>query len=189
MWTLILAAALAAPPSSTLTGDAGTLAWTVTGGDTIEIVGRSPKWTVTHVARPDLQPLSSTREAGGHRWTVTYDSAGATITSDDGATRRVDQKGLWDGDTLDVRLGAYVAGGGASTGLHVLDPEGGKAWSVNATVLDDGRCAVPCTHVRVQLAGAWRLVGPTWDYWYAGDGRLVTFDGPIGRYTTADGVR
>lgn len=188
-WAFVIPAALAAPPSSTLTGPEGTLSWTVTGTDPVEIRGTSPTWTVTHTAAGDLTPRSSTRESDGQRWTSTFDAEGATVTNPDGSTTRVDHAGIWDGDTLDVRLGQHIAEGGGSTKFTVLDAAGGKAWTMNATVDRSATCAVACTHVRVQLAGAWRFVGPTWDYWYAADGRLLTFHGPIGRYTTEGGAK
>ena len=186
---LFAAAALAAPPSSTLTGSEGTLSWTVQTDGGVTITGSSPKWSVTHHAEADFTPVRSTREAEGQTWSVVYDATGAAITNPDGTTTRVDKANLWDGDTVDVRLGHHVANGGDSIKFAVLDAAGGKQWPVNATVNRNGGCSVPCTHVRVQLAGAWRWVGPTWDYWYGTDGKLLTFDGPIGRYTTDGGAK
>ena len=64
--------ALAAPPSSRLTGPDGALTWTVTSGaGAVTIAGRSPKWAVDHVADPDLRP----------RRTTHTDTGGATITN------------------------------------------------------------------------------------------------------------
>ncbi len=188
---LLLAArpAAAAPPSSVLTGEEGTLSWTVTPGDgDIAIVGRSPKWSVEHVATPGLLPRSTVRSTpDGERVTVTYTASGATVALP-GRTVTIDEPGLWDGDTLDVRLGALVAAGTTSVDFRALDVANAKVYSFQARVVGAERCgAIECTRVKVTLTGLLKAVGPKWHFWFGPDGRLLRFDGPIGRYA-AEGV-
>ena len=42
--------------------------------------------------------------------------------------------------------------------------------------------SVRCVQENLVMTGVYRLVGPTWNYWDAVDGRLLRFDGPIGSY-------
>lgn len=184
MLLLLLSSAWAAPPSTTLSGPAGLLSWQVQErADSVLITGRSPKWTVEHVAAPDLTPRSTTRtDAEGTRVVVTYDAAGASVTRD-GRTTRIDAPGVWDGDTVDVRLGALAATGGGTLEFQVVDAAGAKLYDLDAVRVGAETCGtLPCTHVRVQLDGLLRYVGPTWEYWYASDGRLLRFTGPIGAF-------
>jgi len=56
-----------APPSSTLSGPAGQLTWTVSpAADGLHITGHSPKWTVTHqpCAEVELQRTGLLRLVG-----------------------------------------------------------------------------------------------------------------------------
>lgn len=185
---LLLALALTAPPSSTLTGPAGTLRWTVTStGGTVTIDGASPKWTVHHVATPELRPLrTERRDAAGKLVTVDYAADGATVHMA-GKELRVSGRDLWDGDTVDVRLGALAAQGRADVGFSAVDPASGTVYGFEARTVGAERCgAAACTHVHLVMTGMYRLVGPDWDYWYGADGRLLRFDGPIGVFSAAD---
>lgn len=179
----LLSSAFALPPSSTLTGPTGTLSWTVTaaaGGAHVE--GRSPAWTVSHDAAPDLTPKRTVRTEKGVTVTVDYRADGATVRFPD-RVLEVKRPGLWDGDTLDVRLGQEVAKGRTAFGFAALDPASGDAYDFTVEHVGRETCgAVACVHERVRLAGVLKYVGPTFDFWYAPDGRLVRFTGPIGRF-------
>jgi hypothetical protein len=84
---------------------------------------------------------------------------------------------------VDVRLGAEVAAGRTDQAFSVVDPGSGKVYSLDSATVGGETCGTePCTHVRVQLTGMLRLVGPTWHYWYLADGQLVRFDGPAGTF-------
>jgi hypothetical protein len=177
-------AAVAAPPSSTLTGPDGTLAWSVSAAaDGVAIEGSSPKWTVSHTATADLRPLRTERTtADGAHHTVVYDATGATVTGPDGVLR-VDQAGLWDADTVDVRLGQMVASGQTEVRFDAIDLGGPKVYTFQAAVVGQQDCAgTPCTAVDLTLTGLLRLVGPTWHYAFGADGRLLRFDGPAGSF-------
>jgi len=184
MLSLFVAAALAAPPSSHLTGPEGVLDWSVsTTKDGVTIRGRSPKWAVEHVASADLQPVRTVRrDTDGNEVTVTYSATGAQVTTGE-RTQTLKGAKLWDGDTVDVRLGAEVAAGRTDLAFQVVDAGGAKVYSMDSALVGDDTCgATPCTHVRVQLTGLLRYVGPTWHYWYGADGALLRFQGPIGSF-------
>lgn len=179
----LTAAALALPPSSTLAGPTGTLSWTVTaaaGG--VHVEGRSPAWTVSHDAAADLTPKRTVRTEKGVTVTVEYRADGATIRFPDDVIE-VRHAGLWDGDTLDVRLGQEVARGRKAFGFAALDPATGDAYDFTVEHVGSETCGpTACEHERVRLAGVLRYVGPTFDFWYAADGRLLRFTGPIGSF-------
>lgn len=186
MTTWLLMTALAAPPSSTLRGDEGTLTWTVTPStDGVRIQGSSPKWTVDHTAKADFTPVRTTRtSAAGETVTVTYTPTGATVAFPDREVT-VSRAGLWDGDTLDVRLGALSAKGETTQRFHALDPASGKVYEFDTQLVAAETCgASPCTHLLVQLTGLLRWVGPSFHYWYAPDGQLLRFEGPAGTFST-----
>jgi hypothetical protein len=178
-------AALAVPPSTTLSGPEGVLQWTVSPtANGVTIDGRSPKWEVHHTATSTLTPLGTTRrDADGVTVTVAYTAAGATVTLPN-KTVEIDEPNLWDGDTLDVRLGALVAAGQADVDFRALDVATGKVYSFGARTQGRETCGdLPCTHVRVTLTGLLKAIGPKWHYHFGDDGRLLRFDGPIGTYT------
>lgn len=187
MFPIWFAAALAAPPSSTLTGEAGTLSWEVVEtAEGVEIRGRSPKWDVVHLARADLSPVRTVRhDADGNEVTVRYATTGAEVTRA-GATWPLGGADLWDGDTVDVRLGHLVANGRTDLSFEVVDAASAKTYRMDSALVGREQCgAEPCAHVRVQLAGLLRYVGPTWHYWFDARGRLLRFTGPIGEYRAA----
>lgn len=181
--------ASAAPPSSVLTGPEGTLSWTVTARESdLLVVGSSPKWSVEHVASPGLIPRRTVRSStDGEQVTVEYTQTGAVVTFSD-RTVTVERPGLWDGDTLDVRLGSQVAAGTTSLDFSALDPASGKVYAFQARDQGTEQCGeVTCIHVKVTLTGLLKAVGPKWHFWLGPDGQLLRFDGPIGRYA-AQGV-
>lgn len=172
------------PVSATLTGPTGTLSWTVSAqGTGHRIVGKSPEWVVEHDAGSGLAPLRTTRnDTDGDSYTIVYTPSGADVTRD-GKTVSLAAPNAWDGDTLDVRLGAMVAGGHTTFQFVAVDGESAKAYTFDVTKVGDETCgATPCVHEKVQLAGALKWVGPTWEFWYAPDGRLVKFEGPMGKF-------
>ena len=187
MWFSLAMLAAAAPPSAVLTGPAGELRWTVTETATgLSVDGRSPTWSVHHECAADFTPRRTVRTgADGATTRIEYDAGGATVTSPSGRVR-VDLPGLWDGDVLDVRLGAWSAGHTTALAFSAVDGGSGKVYGFDATYRGEAqRGGVACRAWRVQLAGIYRLVGPTWEYCYAAGGRLVWFSGPIGVFEVA----
>lgn len=191
LFTLILTfapAALAAPPSSTLGGTSGTLSWTVTRtADGVTIEGKSAKWTVTHRAKADLTPLSTDHtDADGRSVTIEYSSDKAVVTLPD-KTITHDESGLWDADTLDIRLGQQVVLGKPEVSFHAIDTDSGKVYSFATELMgteDVG--GTECTHVKLQLTGLLKMVGPKFHYWFASNGQLMRFEGPAGTFSTEE---
>jgi hypothetical protein len=182
---LLVATALALPPSSTLTSASGaTLTWTITPtSQGVTVDGRSPKWTVHHEANADLTP----------RRTVRSDAAGRTVTVDYAPDRVVvhlpekvvnhDAANVWDGDTIDVRLGHLLAAGKTRVTFQAVDPASGDLYGFATAPVGQETCGTQaCTHIHVNMTGIYRLVGPSFDYWYAADGQLLRFEGPAGTY-------
>lgn len=175
--------AWALPPSSSLSGSEGKLTWTVAlADDVVTITGASPKWKVKHTAHADLTPISTEHvDADGAVSRVEYRKDGATVHKD-GETITIKEAGLWDGDTVDIRLGHTMVGR-KKIEFQALDPASGKAYGFEATNKGQAKCgAVACTHVKLVMTGAYRLLGPKWEYWYGADGKLLRFEGPIGKY-------
>ncbi len=180
------AAALATPPSSTLTGDDGTLSWTVdTTASGITIRGSSPKWTVEHTASADLTPIRTVHNDPDNGEVVVEFSGDSAVITRNGRTKTLSGSNLWDGDTVDIRLGAAVASGRSELAFEVVDPSSGKTYSMDSALVGADTCgASACKHVRVQLTGLLRYVGPTFHYWFGADGQLLRFEGPVGDYAT-----
>lgn len=179
-----LTAALAAPPSSSLGGEDGSLTWDVVSSEAeVTLEGRSPKWTVSHTAKADFSPVRTQRtDADGQTLTIDYSAAGATLVKD-GKTVELSQPGLWDGDTLDVRLGYLVSVGKPEQTFHAVDSGSAKVYRFDSQNVGAERCGTEaCTHVLVQLAGMLRWVGPSFHYWFAADGELLKFEGPAGTF-------
>jgi len=171
------------PPSSALTGGEGKLTWTVTRtSEGVTIEGSSPKWKVAHRATADLRPLFTRHTSSDGTTTVTYRANGATVTVDGKATE-IHEKGLWDGDTVDIRLGQEVANGHPELAFRAIDPASGDVYGFDTHLVGHETCGkTPCTHIKLSLTGALRLVGPKWHYWYGSDGKLLRFEGPIGKF-------
>ncbi len=179
--------AMAAPPSSTLSGPDGVLRWTVsTSEGAVTVDGSSAAWTVHHQASAALQPIRTERvDKDGARYVTVYDANGASVTGPGGETR-FDEAGLWDADTVDIRLGQAIADGADSVRFRAIDVGGPKVYTFQAHVIGAARCGgEPCTAVDLTLTGALRLLGPTWHYWFGSDGKLMRFDGPAGVYGPA----
>lgn len=176
----------AAPPSSHLTGDAGALTWTISeAGDVVTVAGSSPKWTVQHTAGTDLRPRATTRtNPDGAVTTVAWADGKVTVTLPGGKLVSHDDPDIWDGDTLDVRLGDRVKRGvDPAVTFSAVDSGSGKVYRFDAVDKGQETCATgPCRHVNVTLAGWMKMLGPSFDYWFASDGRLVKFEGPAGNF-------
>lgn len=183
---ILVMAAFAAPPSSTLTSPTGAvLAWTVLTTSTgVTMDGKSPKWTVHHEAALDFTPKRTVRsDASGRTVTVDYapDHVVVHLPEKD-VTHAV--ANVWDGDTLDVRLGQLVVLGKPDVTFQAIDPATGDLYGFAAARAGEETCGSrPCTHVHVNMTGFYRLVGPTFDYWFGADGQMLRFEGPAGSFT------
>jgi len=180
----------AAPPSSALTGDAGDLTWTVSEKDgRLHITGRAPTWTVVHEARLDLTPIRTERTDTDGTVVVTYRPDGATVVRRGKTIERRDTN-LWDADTLDIRLGALAAAGQPVQAFDAVDPASGKVYGFVTQDLGEENCGNRrCRHVKMTLSGMLKPLGPTWHYWFGGDGTLLRFDGPAGEFAAKEESR
>ncbi|MCB9679393.1 MAG: hypothetical protein H6737_30090 [Alphaproteobacteria bacterium] len=183
MLAMILAA-LAAPPSSHLKGASGELVWEIEARDGgVHVEGRSPKWRVVHEAAADLSPRHTERTVDGQTTVVDYTAQGATVTFPGGRTVVIETPGIWDGDTLDVRLGQAYADGRPAQVFKAVDTASGKVYRFDSQLVGPDQCgAQACGHVLVQLTGMLRALGPSFHYWFAADGRLLRFEGPAGEF-------
>ena len=183
---LLSGAALAAPPSSSLSGPDGTLQWTVTqSGSTVTAVGSSPKWKVEHTADSLLNPKSTKRtNPDGAVTTVEWADNKVTVVLPNGKTVVHDEAGIWDGDSLDVRLGERVRKGmSMNHTFKAVDTGSGSVYRFDAVDKGAATCpAGPCKHVNVTLAGWRKYVGPSFDYWFLPTGELAKFKGPAGEF-------
>ncbi len=181
---LMGAGGVSVPPSSELVGKLGKLQWTVEATKAgIVIDGSSPKWTVHHEAKADFTPIRTRRSTPeGRKVTVVYDAKGANFTAN-GEKSRINEKGLWDADSVDVRLGAVIASGKTEVEFPAIDTDSGKVYTFAAEVEEKTRCdGIPCTHVELHLTGFYKLVGPSWQYWYDAKGRLLRFEAKWGKF-------
>jgi len=186
---LLSQAALALPPSSTLTGENGTLLWEVREeGGQVHIHGKCYKWDIDHTAAPDLSPIHTVRtNPDGSRVTVDWNPDAVVVTLPE-KQRRHEQADVWDGDTLDIRLGENVVHGRTELVFSVVDTGSGKIYRMDSKKVGDEQCGTaPCTHVLVQLTGMLRWVGPSFNYWYDAQGKLLRFEGPVGDFSVPDG--
>ncbi len=162
--------------ASTLTDKKGQeLTWTVARVDgEVHITGAHPKWHVEHHARPDGTPLSTVKKAGGITTRVTYSSTGAVVERTDASGKTslvtVNEKNLWDGDTLDARLAgiAWTAGQKLKLRIVAIDEADGSTYPMVAEYVGAETCSgTPCHHVRLALDDFRRLFAPTFDYRFA----------------------
>ena len=187
--TLTAGTALALPPSSDLGGDDGDLSWSVTrSGDTVTIRGESPKWTVVHTASADLEPIRTERtEPDGRTVVIDYKGSGVTVVLPE-RTVIHDEEEIWDGDTLDIRLGQQTAAGRPAAKFRAVDTASGKVYGFESTEIGEESCGDrSCTHVKLTLSGLLKAVGPKFHYWFADDGQLLRFEGPAGTFVAEEG--
>jgi hypothetical protein len=112
-----------------------------------------------------------------------YTSSGATVTLPR-KTITHDEPGIWDGDTVAIRLGQSTADGHPEVQLKAIDTASGKVYGFPSGLIGSETCGEgTCTHVKPTLSGMLRAVGPKFGCWFASDGKLLKFDGPIGTYT------
>lgn len=182
---LLIALAQALPPSTTLSGSNGTLKWTVTPSSTgVTIDGSSPKWTVHHQATASLQPIHTERRSSeGHVVVIDYSADKAVFTLD-GKQSVIEGDHIWDGDVFDIRMGQLVAQGKTEVTFQAIDPDSGTLYGFHASLVGAETCGnTPCQHIHLGMTGMYRLVGPSWEYWYGSDGKLLRFEADFGKFS------
>lgn len=183
---LLAGVAFSAPPSTNLSGPDGTLSWQVAeSGGNVSIVGTSPKWKVEHTADSALRPIKTKRtDPDGSVTTVVWEGDRVTVTLPNGKQVVHEEAGIWDGDSLDIRLGERVrTGASLDHSFKAVDSGSGKVYRFDAVDKGQATCAAgPCRHVNVTLGGWMKYVGPNFDMWFAANGQLVKFSGGAGDF-------
>lgn len=161
---------------TTLTDKKGqTLVWTVARGDgEVKITGVHPKWQVEHRAKPDGTPLTTVKKAGGNTTRVTYSAEGAQVERTDAkgkvSTATIKEKGMWDGDSLDVRLAGITWSKGKKVQMKIVDVDAadGTTYPMVAEYVGEEKCNdVPCHRVHLALDDLRRMFAPSFEYRYA----------------------
>lgn len=187
---LTAAGELKLPPSTTLQGAAGKITWTVKKeGDKIVIDGKSPRWKVHHEANVNFTPIRTEREGeDGVKVTIVYTAKGAIMTRGEEKFEH-EHEGLWDADSVDIRLGATFAANWEKEEVKftAIDTDSGKTYEFLAERIGEEQCRdTRCVHVELGLAGWFmRKVGPSWEYWFAPDGQLIRFEAKWGKFGPA----
>lgn len=161
---------------TTLTDPQGaTLTWTVVrSAGEVKISGAHPKWKVEHRAKPDGTPLTTVKSSGGNTTRVTYTAEGAQVQRTDARGQvsqvTIKEKGLWDGDTLDVRLAGLSWSAGKKARFKIVDVDlaDGSVYPMVAEYVGEEKCSgAPCHHVHLALDDLRRLFAPSFEYRYA----------------------
>lgn len=161
---------------STLTDKKGqTLTWTVQRVEgEVRITGVHPKWQVEHRAKPDGTPLTTVKKAGGKITKVTYSAEGAELERTDAkgkiSKKSVKEKGLWDGDSLDVRLAGLAWSKDKKVRMKIVDVDDdlGAVYPMVAEYVGEEKCgALPCHRVHLALDDFRRMFAPSFEYRYS----------------------
>jgi hypothetical protein len=168
-----------------LCGCDGDLVWSVSEtASGLRVQGDAPSWRVRHEAGADLRPLRTVRvQPNGRVAVLTFDSDGVVVVRS-GRSRRIEQPGLWDADTLALRLGhELVAAGKGAVTVPVYDPETDRVRWVHAAATRRGEVAgTPCTWVALTWVGD---RASTSSAAYSDDGQLLRLDGPDAIFVVA----
>lgn len=154
-----------------LEGKGGALVWQVKrGADETVIEGRHPKWSVVHRCAPDGTPRETVRKVGTRTSRLLWTRTGVEYTWDVAAgkpPKKIDERGLWDGDTLEVRLAGIDWTKTRKVELRVVDTEkdAGDVVPLRAELEGQEKCALgPCNFVRLRYTGFGAIFVKPWDY-------------------------
>ena len=169
--TAIAAEAFPWAKEQRLTGKGGALVWKVTRaeGETV-IEGAHPKWTVVHKCAPDGSPRETVKTVDGRTSRIVWTKDGVEYTwdtRDKKAPRKIAQRGLWDGDTLDARLAGIGWSQGKSVEFKILDTEkpDGDVVPMRAESEGTEQCSQGACHkVRLRYVGFGAVFVAPWDY-------------------------
>ena len=114
------------------------------------------------------------KKAGGNTTRVTYAADGALVerTGADGKISKatIKEKGLWDGDTLDVRLAGIAWSKGKKVEMRIvdLDSADGTVYPMVAEYVGEEKCGeAACHRVHLALNDLRRMFAPSFEYRYA----------------------
>lgn len=179
MIVLFALIALAAPPSSTLTGQQGTVSWQVSERNgQLRLKGAIDGWDVRHTASQSLVPVRTVyTDPKGGMVALEYGEEGVEVRLSDGSIKKLEAQGLWDVGTLPLRLGYEVALGNTALTAVGVDRKG-KLREFDVSKVADEPCGpVACVHVVVRGKGA------AGDYWFGPDGGLMRTEGKRGDFS------
>jgi hypothetical protein len=156
-----------------LEGKTGALVWTVkkSEGETI-IAGKHPQWSVTHRCAPDGTPRETVKTIGARTTRLLWTKDGVEYTFDTAAkkpAKKIAEKGLWDGDTLDARLAGIAWNKGKKVEFRIVDTEkdAGDVVPMSAEFDGDATCSAgPCVQVKMKYTGFGAVFVAPWLYRY-----------------------
>ncbi len=184
---LLATLAFAAPPSTTLAGERGEIAWTVSEMDSaVQINAHGPAWSVSHTADTDGSPIHTERiAADGTLTTIDYLDWGVRVQTGKHSIRYVADD-LWDADTIDIRLATLLWTSHDTLGFRAIDLADLEVHRFRAIRREVERCgSKACTRIDLTVRGSVPGQGPAWSFWYGGDGRLLRMAGVGGSFTAA----
>lgn len=169
------------------------LTWAVCRVDgEVRITAVHPHWEVEHRAKSDGTPLLTVHRQGGVTTRITWTEEGAQVertnVNNERSVVTIQEKGLWDGDTLGVRLAGMSWSDGVKVHLRLIDVDlgDGTTYPMVAEYAGQERCGdFPCVHVHVALGDFRRTFAPSFDYRYAleAGAKCLQYDGDGLRFT------
>jgi hypothetical protein len=169
----------------TLASKDGPLTWTVTRAEgLVTIEGKHPKWSVKHTCAPDGTPRTTEKVVGKRLTRLVWTQAGVEYTFDVNAkteTKKIADRSLWDGDTLDARLAGLDWAKKKRHDFKILDTDSDKAevLPMKAELQGEESCgAGKCRHVVLRYDGFGAMFVAPWHYRYgtAADAPYVSFE-------------
>jgi hypothetical protein len=154
-----------------LVGKDGALTWKVTkSADETLIEGKHPKWTVKHRCAPDGSPRETLKTVDGRTSKLAWTKEGVEYTWDiakKDAPKKISERGLWDGDTLDARLAGIGWKSGKKVEFRIVDTEkpAGDVVPMSAEFEKDTTCGgAPCVEVKMKYTGLGAIFVAPWTY-------------------------
>jgi YD repeat-containing protein len=136
----------------------------------VRITGTRPGWEVEHRAKSDGTPLFTVHQRDGVTTRITYSPDGAQVertnVKGERSTVTIQEKGLWDGDTLDARLAGIAWRDGQKVRLKIIDADLGDGTTYPMVAeYAEARCnGVLCKHVHLALDDFRRAFAPSFEY-------------------------
>lgn len=157
-----------------LTGKDGALVWTVTRGEKETVIkGSHPRWTVEHRCANDGTPRVTLKTVGKRTSRLVWTAEGVEYTWDMGSgepAKKISEKGLWDGDTLDARLAGLDWAKRKKVEFRIVDTEkaAGEVVPMKAEHSGDATCPkAACYEVTLRYDGFGSSFVAPWIYRYA----------------------
>lgn len=161
-----------------LVGKDGALVWKVTRGENETLIeGTHPRWKVKHRCGHDGTPIETLKTVGSRTTKLVWVKDGVEFTWDinkKDAPKKISEKNLWDGDTVDARLAGMAWKSGKKVDFRIVDTDkdGGDVVPMSAEFDKDETCAAgPCVQVKMKYTGIGAMFVAPWTYRFGkGDG-------------------